>query len=93
MPDVRRLKALWTSIVGGLLILLGLTLIFSPQIAYTTREKIPHTQYSVKHEKTIFIPSAAGVVVSGAGVIALLLGRPKAAIVIRPPGGSTLTPC
>ncbi len=77
MPDVRRLEALWTRIVGVLLILLGLTLIFSPQIGYTTREKIPHTQYSVKHEKAIVIPTAAAVVVIGAGAIALLLATRK----------------
>jgi uncharacterized membrane protein HdeD (DUF308 family) len=77
MPDVRRLEALWTKIVGVLLILLGVTLIFSPQIAYTGREKIPHTQYSVKHEKTIVIPTAASAVVIGAGVIALLLANRK----------------
>jgi hypothetical protein len=74
---VRRLEALWTRIVGILLILLGLTLILSPQIAYTTREKIRHAQYSVKHEKTVVIPTAAAVVVIGAGVIVMLLATRK----------------
>jgi hypothetical protein len=77
MPDVRRAEALWTRILGGLLILLGLTLLASPRIVYTTRETLPHTRYSVKREKTLVIPRAAAVVVIGAGVIALIFAGRK----------------
>ena len=55
------------------LILLGLTLLSSPEIEYTTREKIFHTRYSVKREKTIVIPTAASAVFIGAGVILVIL--------------------
>lgn len=77
MRDVRRAEALWTRILGVLLILLGLTLLASPQIEYTTSEELPHTRYSVKREKTIVVPRFASVLVVGAGVIALIFAGRK----------------
>jgi hypothetical protein len=72
---VRRVEAIWTRILGAALILLGATLLASPQIAYGTREKIPHTQLSVKREKTVVVPRAAAAVIIAAGVTALVIAR------------------
>jgi uncharacterized membrane protein YidH (DUF202 family) len=72
MPDVRRVEAIWTKIIGVLLILIGLALLASPEVAYTTHERIPHTRYSVKRERTVIVPRAAAVLVIGAGVATLI---------------------
>ena len=45
MQDMHRLKALWTKIVGFLLILLGFMLFVSPYVHYST-EKTSGTQSS-----------------------------------------------
>jgi uncharacterized membrane protein YfcA len=74
---VRGPETLLMRIVGVLLILLGVVLLFTPWIAYPTREKIAHTDISVKHEKTVEIPTVAGVAAMGAGVLALVLAGRK----------------
>ena len=73
VPAVQRAEALWLRILGVLLILLGLALLASPEITYTTREQLPHTPLSVKREKTIIIPRPVAVLIIGAGVAALLV--------------------
>lgn len=78
---MRRAEVLWTRILGVLLILLGLVLLASPQITYTTREKIPNTRYSVKREKTITVPRAVAILIVGAGGMLLILTSRK------PPSG------
>ena len=57
--------------------LIGLTLLISPQIAYNTREQIPHTRYSVEGEKVLVVPHGAAVVIIAAGVIALIIAARK----------------
>jgi hypothetical protein len=52
-------------------------LLAAPQIAYSTREKIPHTQYSVKREKTLVVPRAAAVLIIAAGVTTLIIAARK----------------
>jgi uncharacterized membrane protein YidH (DUF202 family) len=73
MPDVRRVEAIWTKIIGVLVILIGLALLASPEVTYTTHERIPHTRYSVKREGTLIVPRAAAVLVIGAGVTTLII--------------------
>ena len=75
--DVRRVEAIWTRILGTALILLGLTLLASPQIAYRTSEEIPHTRYSVKSEKTLIVPGAAAVLIIAAGVTVFIIATRK----------------
>jgi hypothetical protein len=41
VPAVQRAEAVWLRILGVLLILLGLALLASPEITYTTREQLP----------------------------------------------------
>jgi hypothetical protein len=69
---VTRVEALWIRILGVLLIVLGLTLLVSPRITYTRGEQIPHTRFTVKREKTIFVPRPAAVLIIGTGAIALI---------------------
>jgi hypothetical protein len=73
MRHVRRVIAIWTTIIGCGLILIGIILLASPQISYTTREKIPHTKYSVKGDKVLEVPPAAAVLVIIAGVGVLVV--------------------
>jgi hypothetical protein len=70
---VRRAEAIWTRILGIALILLGATLLVSPYFAYTTRERIPHTQFSVKREKTLMAPRPVGVLIVALGATALFI--------------------
>jgi hypothetical protein len=74
---VRRVEATLTRILGVALILLGLTLLASPQIAYSTNEKIPHTPYSVKREKALIVPRAAAGLIIAAGVTVLIIATRK----------------
>ncbi len=75
MQSVTRAERVWTRILGVLLVLLGLVLLASPQVAYTRRQKIPHSRYSVKTEKVIIVPRAAAVLTMGAGAVVLILSR------------------
>jgi len=75
VPGVQRAEAVWLRIVGVLLMLLGLVLLASPAITYTTREQLPHTPLSVKREKIIVIPRPVAMLLIGAGVAALLMAR------------------
>ena len=80
MQEVRRAETLWLRIIGVLLVLVGLTLIFSPRITYTRTEKVVHTpstEITAKRQKTIVIPRAVGVLIIGAGVTALILATRK----------------
>lgn len=64
---------LWR-IIGALLILVGVVIFISPQINYTARENIPHTDLIVKRPKTLVIPRALAVFVVGGGVLAIAVG-------------------
>jgi len=72
---MRRLEAVWTRILGVLLILLGLALFVSPRIPYTGRERIRNTPYRVRRDEVIVIPRPIAVLIASAGVLALLLAR------------------
>jgi hypothetical protein len=74
---VRRAEAIWTGIIGAGLILIGLTLLAAPEIAYRTKEKIPHTRYSVTGEKVLAVPRAAAGLIIAAGVAAILMATRK----------------
>lgn len=78
---VRRAEAVLWRIVGVLLILLGLMLVASPQITYTSRKTIklaPSTEVATKEPRTIVIPRPIAVLVVGAGVAALIFARSSA---------------
>jgi hypothetical protein len=72
---VARAEALWVRILGVLVILVGMTLFFSPQIDYTWREKIPHARFTVKREKVIVFARPAAALIVGAGVVLLIFAR------------------
>ena len=72
---MRHVEAVWTRILGVLLILLGLTLWISPRVPYTRRERIANTPYRVKREKAVLIPAPVALGIAAAGVLALYLAR------------------
>lgn len=62
-------------IIGVLLILLGLILFVSPQVRYSSKEKLAHTgslEITAKRQKVVVIPRAVSVLIVGAG--AMLIG-------------------
>ena len=73
--DVRRIEAFWLRILGVLLILLGLALLVSPRVAYSERERIARTRYTVKREKAILVPGPVAVLIAGSGALVLVLVR------------------
>ena len=77
---MQRAEALWLKIIGGLLILLGLVLLASPRIMYSTREKVIDTESihaTAKRQKTVVIPRAVALLTIAAGVGALILASRK----------------
>jgi hypothetical protein len=74
---VHRVEALWTKILGVLLIVLGITLFVSPYISYSTKERIAHTALRVKREKTVLVSRPVAVTIIAAGVVALAFGCRK----------------
>ena len=70
---MRRVEALWTKIVGVLLVILGVIQWLSPLIIYTGRERIPHTPYTVKREKTILVPAPVAILIIAAGIAAFII--------------------
>ena len=72
-----RAEALWTHILGVLLILLGITLFAARRVSYTVNEKIGNTRYAVKREKTIVVPRPVSLVVIALGGVAMVLANRK----------------
>ena len=67
-------------ILGLSLMLLGLVLLASPQITYTSRETVIHTQstdVTAKRRKTLIVPRPAAALVIGAGLLAIILASRK----------------
>ena len=62
-------------IIGVLLVLLGLALVASPEVRYSTRERLGDTSVSVKREKTIVIPRVVSALIIAAGVTAVVVAR------------------
>jgi len=80
MQEVRRAETLWLRINGVLLILVGLTLVASQRITYTSKDEVVHTpsiEVAAKRQKTIVIPRAVGALIIGAGVTALIFATRK----------------
>jgi hypothetical protein len=75
IKDVGRLEVLWLRILGVLLILLGLTLVLAPRVAYTTHERIGHTAYRVRRDKAILVPRPVAVLIAAGGLLILALAR------------------
>jgi len=77
---VGRAETLWIKIIGVLLILVGLVLLASPHISYTTREKVISSgsvEITAKRHKTVNIPRVVGLLPIGGGVILLMLAGRK----------------
>ena len=70
-----RTESVWWQILGVLLVLLGAVLLLGPRITYTSKEKLPNTNYYADREKTIVIPRAVACLVIAGGVLAILLPR------------------
>ena len=68
-----RAEIVWTRIIGVLLILLGLALFASLPISYTTKEEIKNTPLTVKREKFFVMQRPVGVLLVGAGLLALFV--------------------
>lgn len=68
-----RAERVWLTILGGLLILLGVVLFVSPAISYMRSERIGNSRYSVKSERLIVVPRSAAVLIAGAGTVVLIL--------------------
>ena len=79
VPRVQRAEAIWLRIIGVLLILLGLVLLASPMITYSTKEQLGNTPLKVKREKSIAIPRPVAVLIVAAGALAFFVaGRSSA---------------
>jgi len=74
---VHRVEAIWTKILGVLLILLGRVLFASPYVQYSTREHLGNTPLSVRREKSFAVPRLVSVVIIAAGIVALVLASRK----------------
>jgi hypothetical protein len=77
-----RAETVWLKIIGVLLMFLGLTLVVSPRITYTTRERVVHTDamdITAKRQKTLVIPRLIGGFVIAAGVTARVFANRKSA--------------
>lgn len=68
-----RAQTVWTRILGILLIVLGLTLLASPQITYNTNERLGHTKFSVQREKSIVVPRPIAALIALSGVVVLVM--------------------
>jgi len=67
-------------IIGVLLILLGLVLLASPQITYSTRERVGQIgsiDVSARRQKTVAVPRICSLLTIGAGMVVLVLARRK----------------
>lgn len=78
IPDVRRVEAIWTRVLGVALVLLGLTLLLSPGIPYERSRRIGDSNYSVKSEHFLVIRRPVAGLLVVAGVAALLVASRKA---------------
>jgi uncharacterized membrane protein YidH (DUF202 family) len=77
---MQRTEALWGKILGVLLIVLGITVFASPEISYTRRETVIHTQQTdvtAKRQKILVVPRPVAVLVVGVGIMALVLSSGK----------------
>ena len=75
MQKVSRAEILWLKIIGLLLILLCLTLLASPRITYTTKEKVVHSDsidLIAKREKTILVPRTIALLIAAGGVTTII---------------------
>ena len=73
-----RAEGMWLKIIGVLLTLVGLVLFASPRIAYTTREKVIHTDaidVTAKRQKTLAVPRVVALLTIAAGIAAIVVGR------------------
>jgi uncharacterized membrane protein len=77
---MQRAEALWLKIIGVLLVLLGVTLLASPQITYTKRETVIHTgstDITAKRQKTVVVPRPVAALIIGAGLMGFVLASRK----------------
>jgi len=58
-------------------ILLGLTLLWSPRVAFSSSDEVGHTRFRVRREKFVVVPRAVSGLIVAAGVMVLLLARER----------------
>ena len=77
---VERSLAVWTRVLGVLLIVLGTVLLLAPDVTYDWRERVLHTpsvDVTARRERVIVVPRALSVLVIGAGIVALVAARKR----------------
>jgi hypothetical protein len=77
---MRRAEVVWLKIIGALLILLGIALLASPTVTYTTREKVVNTgslDVTAKRQKAVVIPRPVSVLTMFVGFIVLVIAKRK----------------
>ena len=73
--------AVWTRVLGVLLVVLGTVLLLEPDVTYHWRERVLHTtsvDVTARRERVIVVPRALSVLVIGAGIVALVAARKRA---------------
>jgi hypothetical protein len=81
LPTVERLLALWTRILGVLLVLLGIVLLIEPEVMLRWRERAlrtPSVEVTTKRERVIVIPRVLAVVIIGVGIVVFVKARKSA---------------
>jgi hypothetical protein len=69
---MERLLALWTRILGVLLVLLGIVLLVAPEVMLRWRERAlrtPSVEVTAKRERVIVIPRVVAVIILGVGIV------------------------
>ncbi len=75
---MQRSLAVWTRIVGILLVLLGVFLLVAPEVPYIRRERVlstPSVHATAKRERVVVIPRPLAAFVVTAGVSLVLIAR------------------
>ena len=73
--------AVWTRVLGVLLVVLGTVLIVVPDVTYHWRERVLHTpsvDVTARRERVVVVPRVLSVLVIGAGIVALVAARKRA---------------
>jgi hypothetical protein len=69
---MERSLALWTRILGVLLVLLGAVLLIEPEVMVRWRERVlrtPSVEVTAKRERVIVVPRVVAVIILGVGIV------------------------
>jgi hypothetical protein len=75
---MERSLALWTRILGVLLVLLGIVLLIEPEVMLRWRERAlrtPSVEVTAKRERVIVVPRVVAVVIIGVGIVVFVRAR------------------